>query len=419
MATRGRPIRLSSQVIVVESKGLYIANRVYRWIRACPAAALIFISLIQPAFPAETSELRPTLQVTSDKTSSATARTFTVVDVENVVIDGPSAGCKTFACTGKPKTVKCSLLIAGGGTGGVAAAVAAARKGLKNVCLIEETSWLGGQLTAQAVSAPDENFLVESTGATRTYKELREYARQHYRTLGATDGGARFEPWLDPGNCWVSRVAFEPKVALAKIADLLTPAISTKQLRVYMRCKAVSVKVERQRIKSILCVNLDTGRFIEFRCKFCLDATELGDLLPLAAVPYASGAESREQTAEDHAPEKSNSQNVQDFTYPFMVEFCSGEKHTVTKPPFYDQFNGAGKFTFNNYRMFENASVSLPSGATQELLPFWEYRRVIARENFKADVFPNDVAMINWESNDLRGENIIDQAPDVTAQRLA
>ncbi|MBY0549946.1 MAG: FAD-dependent oxidoreductase [Candidatus Obscuribacterales bacterium] len=362
--------------------------------------------------------MKPTLQVTSDTTAATVARTFTVVDVENVGIDGTS-GCKTFLCAGKPKTVNCSLLIVGGGTGGVAATVAATRKGLQNVCLIEETSWLGGQLTAQAVSAPDENFLVETTGATRTYKELREFVRQHYRNLGATDGGARFEPWLDPGNCWVSRVSFEPKVALAKIADLLTPATSTKQLRVYMRCKAVSVKIERQRIKSILCVNLDTGRFIEFRCKFCLDATELGDLLPLAGLPYSSGAESREQTAEEHAPEKSNSQNVQDFTYPFMVEFCSGENHTVAKPPFYDHFNAAGKFTFNNYRMFENASVSLPSGATRELLPFWEYRRVIARENFKADVFPNDIAMINWESNDLRGENIIDQAPDVMAQRLA
>ena len=47
------------------------------------------------------------------------------------------------------------VLILGGGTGGVAAALAAAGLG-KSVILTEETDWVGGQLTSQAVP-PDEN----------------------------------------------------------------------------------------------------------------------------------------------------------------------------------------------------------------------------------------------------------------------
>lgn len=44
----------------------------------------------------------------------------------------------------------CDVLVVGGGLGGVAAALAATRRGFK-VLLTEETDWIGGQLTAQAV----------------------------------------------------------------------------------------------------------------------------------------------------------------------------------------------------------------------------------------------------------------------------
>jgi len=53
---------------------------------------------------------------------------------------------------------RCEVLVVGGGTGGTAAALAAARAG-RSVCLLEETDWIGGQLTAQGVSALDEPSL--------------------------------------------------------------------------------------------------------------------------------------------------------------------------------------------------------------------------------------------------------------------
>jgi len=54
------------------------------------------------------------------------------------------------------------ILVIGGGTGGVAAALGALRLG-KKVILTEETDWIGGQLTAQAVP-PDEHPWIETTG---------------------------------------------------------------------------------------------------------------------------------------------------------------------------------------------------------------------------------------------------------------
>src|SRR5438876_2931791 len=111
----------------------------------------------------------------------------------------------------------CEILIAGGGTGGVAAALAAARSG-RRVVLLEETDWLGGQMTAQGVSALDEHEHIESFGGTASYYALRNAIRKHYG-----------EP--NPGNCWVTRLAFEPRIAVGVIEAMLRPYVDLKIYR--------------------------------------------------------------------------------------------------------------------------------------------------------------------------------------------
>src|SRR5438105_356344 len=95
--------------------------------------------------------------------SRASRQAVSVLDVERLSVDNPRQAIKTFVISGKPQVIKCDVFIAGGGMGGVAAALRACENGL-SVCLTEETSWLGGQMTSQAVAALDENYLVESSG---------------------------------------------------------------------------------------------------------------------------------------------------------------------------------------------------------------------------------------------------------------
>lgn len=71
------------------------------------------------------------------------------------------------------------VVVVGGGLGGVAATLAAARSG-RTVVLTEATDWLGGQLTSQAVP-PDEHPWIEQFGCTRSYRALREGIRGVYR----------------------------------------------------------------------------------------------------------------------------------------------------------------------------------------------------------------------------------------------
>src|SRR5216117_243182 len=86
----------------------------------------------------------------------------------------------------------CELLVVGGGMGGVAAALAAARAG-RSVLLTEETDWLGGQTTSQGVSALDEHRFIETFGGTASYAALRRTIRETYRAdydLAAPAGAA-------------------------------------------------------------------------------------------------------------------------------------------------------------------------------------------------------------------------------------
>src|SRR6188768_3924910 len=97
-----------------------------------------------------------------------------------------ASGIKSFAFSGfaqrqqraRPKELDADLIVIGGGIGGCAAALAAVRNGLR-VILAEETDWIGGQLTQQAVP-PDEHPWIEIFGATRSYREFRSQIRDYY-----------------------------------------------------------------------------------------------------------------------------------------------------------------------------------------------------------------------------------------------
>ncbi|MEO6746297.1 MAG: FAD-dependent oxidoreductase, partial [Caldimonas sp.] len=104
-----------------------------------------------------------------------------VVDVMRVPASGDAnVAVVQVGDTSAAEDIECDVLVAGGGMGGVAAALAAARRGCRT-CLIEETDWLGGQLSAQGVSALDEHEHIEAFGGTASYYALRNALRDHYR----------------------------------------------------------------------------------------------------------------------------------------------------------------------------------------------------------------------------------------------
>ncbi len=346
----------------------------------------------------------------------------TLVDVMRVPVTGdPAVALVAVAGLEDAADVACDILIVGGGTGGVAAALAAARRG-RRVCLIEETDWLGGQLTAQGVSALDEHEHIESFGGTASYYRLRSALRDHYRPAAGAAGRA---PAFNPGNCWVTRVAFEPRVAVAAIEKKLQPFVERGLLTVHLRHKLAAVGVNGDRIVSVTAISLDGGAARRFRPEIVLDATELGDLLPLAAAEYRSGAESIAETGEAHAqPEEPKAHCVQSFTYTFGMERRpEGERHVIPVPERYAYFRGRQPYSLR-IQVHGGEIYGEESGwlayKVFDTMPgtkggLWTYRRLVDAAQF-GGAYPADLTMFNWPGNDYRDGSVIDRPPlDVAA----
>jgi hypothetical protein len=173
--------------------------------------------------------------------------------------------------------------------------------GLSNVVLVEELDWLGGQLTSQAVP-PDEHPWIEIFGATRSYREFRSQIRDYYYRNYPLTPQAGSRRALNPGNGSVSKLCHEPRVALAVLEQLLAPYVSGHQLIVLRRHKAISADTHSDSVKAVTVRSLGSGDSLTLSGQFFIDATEMGDLLPLTRTEYVTGFESRRQTQEPHAP---------------------------------------------------------------------------------------------------------------------
>ncbi|MFC4025091.1 FAD-dependent oxidoreductase [Oceanobacillus longus] len=320
--------------------------------------------------------------------------------------------------------MKKDIAIIGGGIGGCMAALSAAKLG-KKVVLTEETKWIGGQLTSQAVP-PDEHPWIEEFGCTETYRKFRNEIRDYYKKNYPLNENAQKNNRLNPGNGWVSRIAHEPKVALKIIYDFLQPYLSNGQIQLLLEHKIKRVDVRNDEIKQVVVQNLLTDDEIEIEAEFFLDATELGDVLPLAGAEYSIGAESRSETGESHALDESNPQDIQSITHVFALEFAKGENHTIEKPEQYE--------FWRNYRApflnHDQLSVFIPDAHTGESrklplfkddsnkLPLWDYRRIIDASQFATNFFNGDISLINWPQNDYWLGSIIDVSEEEKATHL-
>src|SRR5258708_6498895 len=214
---------------------------------------------------------------------------FKLVDVDRIRVDGdPAAALRTVDATAQPRGVSCDILIAGAGPGGIAGAIEASKRGV-SVCMTEESDWIGGQITAGGVSALDENRFIEIAGGTRSYYEFRDRLRDYYRTHYRLSPAAAMLENLNPGSCYVSPLCFEPKVGEAVLEEMLKPY----HIQLFLRTRVFDVAMRGGHVESALAYRFDRNEVVRLKAKFFLDATELGDLLPLARVPYVVGSEAR------------------------------------------------------------------------------------------------------------------------------
>lgn len=258
-------------------------------------------------------------------------------------------------------TQKVDVMIVGGGAGGTAAGIQAARMGVKTL-IVEETPWLGGMLTSAGVSAIDGNYRLPSG----IFGEFRDSLISVYGNADALKTG------------WVSNVLFEPKVGNEIFQKMVK---AEKQLIVWQNSKFIKASKYKKNWKVSINKN---GVTLDIVAKTLIDATELGDVAKSCGVKYDIGMEARSVCGEDIAPEEANN-IIQDLTYVMILKDYGVDK-TIPKPAGYD----ASMF----YCTAQSPNCTQPKAGQN----VWPKEKLMTYGRL-----PNGKYMINWpiEGNDF------------------
>jgi hypothetical protein len=325
------------------------------------------------------------------------------------------------------EVLRTDVAIIGGGLGAVAAALAAARLG-RQVILTEETPWIGGQLTNQAVP-PDEHRWIETSGATASYRALRNGIREYYRAHLPLTPRAHACPTLNPGNGWVSRLCHDPRAAVAVLHQLTAPHELSGRLFVMHSHQLLEAWTHGDRVTGVMVRSLESGRNVLIEAPFFIDATPHGQLLEVAAVEHVLGAESRSETGEPHASEQADSRDQQAITVCFAVEHLPGEDHTIDKPLQYDLWRDFQPPGWPGTLLsWTTVTPETQQPLTRYLFdaeddhPWWRFRRILDRTNFKDGFARSDLTVVNWPQNDywfgpVVGVDAAEQARNLEAAR--
>jgi hypothetical protein len=318
------------------------------------------------------------------------------------------------------EVLRTDVAIIGGGLGACAAALAAARLG-RRVILTEETHWVGGQLTNQAVP-PDEHPWIETSGATASYRALRKGIREYYRAYTPLTAAARGATYLNPGGGWVSRLCHDPRIAVAVLHQMMVPHQLSGRLFVMHPHRPMRASTDGDRITGVVVRGLESGRDSRIEAPFFIDATPYGDLLELAGVEHVLGAEARSDTGEPHAAERADTRDQQAITVCFAIEHLAGEDHTIDKPAQYARWRDfeppgwPGRLLdWTTVRPETRQPLTRFLFEAEDEHPWWRFRRILDRANFEPGFAPSDVTVVNWPQNDYWFGPLVGVSPEERA----
>jgi FAD dependent oxidoreductase len=329
-------------------------------------------------------------------------------------------------------TIGCDIAIAGGGLSGTATAYEGLLAG-KTVCMTEITDWVGGQISAQGVSALDERPTQRSKKYfPRGYLEFRQKVQDYYGKLNS-------------GYCWVSEVCFLPKDAHKLLYEMLKTAERKGKGKLHwypntvVKELIVGKRGDGQQINAVVAIQhqvqpgtaplnteplsktiedtysyRDSPRFQKRKIVFIptyktpkqqasktadwyvIDATETGELVGLADVPYRLGLDPRSADEPSAATTTGDPYCTQGFTYPFAMETTATPQLQI-QPVSYSQY--APYYSYELKRLADFGVV-------------YTYRRIYSSGQGKATKFgginytaptPGDISMQNWTwGNDYR-----------------
>ncbi len=264
------------------------------------------------------------------------------------------------------KKINTKVLIIGGGCSGAAAGIQSARLGIETV-IVEETPWLGGMITSAGVSAFDGNKYALGGGI---FGELRKKIESHYGGADKTFTG------------WISLTCFEPSIAARFLHDM---AAKEDKLTVLFQTSFETVIKKDDRICGAIVKN-SSGELIEISSQIVIEATEFGDVIESAGIPYRLGRDAKYDTGEADAPDLPDDV-VQDMTFCAILKKYPGKAPSVPASKNYNPKN------------FINSTSIICNSTDEKILG----HKLHSWESFISyAALPNDKYLLNWpfHSND-------------------
>jgi len=321
---------------------------------------------------------------------------------------------------------ECQVAVIGGSLGGVAAAAHAMATGA-TTCLIEVAPWLGGQISAQGVSALDESLRMrQANNLSPSWQRFRQLIKQQVAELPAWSPGGTARSVADINSCWVGSLCFPPQVGAKAAEQFLADTNSSapaSRWATMTAFKGAEFDATGRRITAVYGVrrvpkdpgHVPLGRLstelpdwyswsptAEFdrvpvrlqpppgQRMIVIDATDTGELVAWAKVPYRLGSESKATSGEPNAAAFDNPDCTQAFTYPFAIAIHNDGGDSLATlsrlEPTYGLHEHRSVFDLEGFPFFAGKSV-------------FHYRRIVSqtRSNPYTSVpAPGDISMINW-----------------------
>jgi FAD dependent oxidoreductase len=289
------------------------------------------------------------------------------------------------------------VVVVGASFGGVAAALAASADPKVTVALLEPSNWVGGQATSQGVTRWDEAGVARilTTGSSPSYRGLEERIRAFYRQNATLSAHGNQMVHFNPGAAESNfPFAADPHV----VQGILRALIDAQNARLTLKLGAtvIGVAVQNGLVQSL---TVRAGNSTDtYTGKMYVDATDLGDLLPLAGLPWKIGAESQADTGEPDAPAQAHPEWIQPITVPVALERRpDGENHRIPKPANYDDIVRDQGFHVVDGDI--NGVFTVQPGGSETI---WSYRRYIDSRNFADPNYAYDRTTINVGSVDYQ-----------------
>jgi hypothetical protein len=321
---------------------------------------------------------------------------------------------------------ECEVVVVGGTLGGVAAASQAMRSGAKT-CLIELSPWMGGQISSQGVSAIDESTTMRrEQNFSRSWTEFKQIIKDQQILLPAWTNQTEPRKVSDLNSCWVGSLCFPPKAGAQASSQYLEAAAANapgSRWQTSIAFKGAEFDDLGKNITAVYAVRriplnpnyVPEGRpsvelprwygwdsdetFTKVPLKLqappgkkmlVIDATDTGEIVGWAGIPYRLGSEARTTTSESFASRQDNPDCTQAFTFPFVLAIRddqrSSQKALSKIVPEFSKEDHRNEFDLGRFPMFEGGS-------------FFHYRRIVSTQmNDPVNGLPSvgDMTLVNW-----------------------